>query len=75
MVLVYSLCSNFAHSDFCLKLLFKFLSVLWLCWVFVAPRWLSRVVLSGGYSSSGCQASLAALHGSRAHRLFLLRST
>ena len=42
---------------FFLKNKFILFIYFWLRWVFVAARGLSRVVVSGGYSSCGAQAS------------------
>ena len=38
-------------------ILFNLFIYLWLCWVFVAARGLSLVVVSGGYSSLQCTGS------------------
>ena len=54
----------FLNEFICLKNFFYF----WLCWVFIAARRLSLVVVSGGYSSLQCA-------GFSLRWLLLLRST
>ena len=49
---------------------FIYLSILWLCWVFVSVRGLSLVVASGGHSSSSSRCT-----GLSLSRPLLLRST
>ena len=56
-----------AYSFFFFLILFIYLFI-WLCWVFVAVRGLSLVVVSGGYSSLRCA-------GFSLRWLLLLRST
>ena len=46
--------------------LFIYLFIYWLCWVFVAARGLSLVVVSGGYSSSRWLLLLRSMDSRRA---------